>query len=98
MSTPNLSEVHDLLARLAVEKRVSDAINSRIAALHRSDLCIHKKTQNNLKSEADVAAVLRGFAKNMSERHQAFTEASEHFALLADLCKKSADAIQKLVP
>jgi len=96
MNNPNLFEIQDLIARLTAEKRVTDAIMSKISALHRSDLCIRKKTQINMKTEADCVAVLRGLAQNMNERHQAFTEASEHFSLLAGLCKKSADAIQKL--
>jgi hypothetical protein len=90
------SEIQDLLARITAEKRVTSEINSRIAALNRSDLCFQKKTQLNLNTEADGLAILRGLAQNMIERHKAFSEASHHFELLADLCKKSADAIQKI--
>ena len=96
MNNQSLPEIEALINRLAVEKRKTNEINSRIAALHRSDLCIHKKLQLKAKSEADGTDILLGLSHNMTERHKAFSEASQHFALLADLCKQSADAIQKL--
>jgi len=97
MNNPNLSEIQALVARLTVEKRKTNEINARIAALHRSDLCIHKKLQLNAKTEADGVNILLGLSHNMTERHKAFSEAAQHFALLADLCQQSATAIQKLV-